>query len=112
MDKQERKINMKKKHVIVKILIHREEDDLDGEIALITRNYKRFLREKVEAITSRRQDDTDKERRLRWMDLRIKEKKENSEDKVQCYKCKDYGHMMHDCPFKSKDLDPKGKKVL
>lgn len=31
---------------------------------------------------------------------------------VQCYKCKGFEHVMHECPLKDKDHDPKGMKVL
>lgn len=54
MDKEEMEINNKKKDLALKILIPREEDDLDGEMTLIVRNFK-FLRKQVGAIISSRQ---------------------------------------------------------
>lgn len=44
--------------------------------------------------------------------MKVKEKKESTYNKVQCYKGKSYGHKMHMCPSKGKDLDSKGNKVL
>lgn len=52
MDKEETEIN--EKDLAVNILTQGEEDDLDEEMTLITRNFKRFLKKKVGVIPSRR----------------------------------------------------------
>lgn len=40
-----------------------------------------------------------------------KEKEENTKEKIQCYKCKGFEHVMYECPTKDKDQDLK-EKVL
>lgn len=95
----------------LKILMQGEEDNLDEKIVLIAKNFKRFPRKKVGVIPSRKQDNKDRRKGIK-RDLKIKEKKENSKDTDQWYKCKGYRHVMHECPSKVKDHEPKGKKVL
>lgn len=41
-----------------------------------------------------------------------KESKGYTNDKIQCYKCKGFGHVMHECPTKDNDQDLMGKRVL
>lgn len=75
MDKKEIKINKKK-----------NKDDLDEVMTLNTRDLKRFLRNKVRVTTTRKQYEHRGKEIKR--DLKIKEKKENSKDNENCYKCK------------------------
>lgn len=93
-------INNKKKNLALEILIQGEEDDLNEKMTIITWNFRRFLRKKVGVIPSRRQEAEDRGKEIK-RDAKIMEKK-NYKDKVQCYKCKDYGYTMHEYPSKDK----------
>lgn len=91
------------------ILMQEEDEDVDEEMTLVTRNFKRFLKKNVVATPSRRQEEEIKETKR---NLKIKEKKENTKDKIQCYKCKGYRYMMYESPINDMDQDHKGKKLL
>lgn len=58
-----------------------EDGDLNKEITLLTRNFKRFLKEKVGVTSSRRQEEGDKVK-VNKRDLKFEEKKENTKDKI------------------------------
>lgn len=56
IDKEEMDNNKKKKKDLARLIpMQGEKDYLDKKMAFITRNFKRFLRKKVEASTSKRQ---------------------------------------------------------
>lgn len=82
-----------------------EDEDLEEEMILLTRNFKTFFK-KLWANTSSRQEEEGKEMK------KSKEKKENTKDKIQCYKYKGFGHVMYEYPTKDMNQDPKGMKVL
>lgn len=63
------------------------------------------------AIPSRRWNDEERVKKIKRY-FKIKEKKKYSKDKAQCYKCKGYEHVMHECLSMDKDYDPKAMKVL
>lgn len=69
-----------------------KDEGLDEGMTLLTRNCKRALK-KVGANPSKRQEKEGKELNR---DLKSKEK-ENSKDKIHCFKCNGLGHMMHEC---------------
>lgn len=79
-----------------------ENEDLEEEITHLIRNFKRFLKKKVRATSSIRQQEDDEGKEIE-RDLKIKEKNDNSSDKIQCYKCKGFGQVMHECPTKDRD---------
>lgn len=109
MDKEEAENKKTKKDLILKILMQGEEDNHDEEKALIIRNFKSFLRKKMGGPTSRKNDDEDRGREIK-RDLKIKKMEESSKGKIQCYKCKGYGRMMHECPSNKRILILKGRK--
>lgn len=63
------------------------------------------------AIPSRRWNDEERVKKIKRY-FKIKEKKKYSKGKAQCYKCKGYEHVMHECLSMDKDYDPKAMKVL
>lgn len=82
----------------------REDEGLNEEMALITRNFKMFFRKNIGANTLRRQEEE-------WKDIKwSKEKKEINKDKIECYKWKGFGYVRHECPTKDKDQVAKGRK--
>lgn len=88
----------------LRILMQEVDEDLDEEMALITRNFKKFFRKKIGADTSRRQEEEWEETK------RSKETTEITKDKIKCYKCKGFGFVTHECPTKDKDQDARHSK--
>lgn len=95
IDRKEVEVNKKmKEDLTLRIVMQEEDEDLDEEMVLLTRNIKRFVKKKGRVTSPRRQEDEKKGKEIK-RDLKIKEKK-NTKDKIQCYKYKGYIHVMHE----------------
>lgn len=71
----------KKKDLILRILNQKEDNSLDKGMTILPRNYKMFLKKRVRYTSSRRQEDEGKGKEIK-RDFNIKEKKENTKDKI------------------------------
>lgn len=74
-----------------------EEDDFDKEMTLITKNFKRFLRKKVRATTSRKQDE---ERGKVIRGISRSRRRRTQLTKSIATSARANWHVMHECPFK------------
>lgn len=77
MDREEVKINNKKD-----LSLQENDEDVDVGMTLLIRNFKTLWRREW-ANSSRRPNDEEKGKEIK-RDLKIKEKKENTKDKIQC----------------------------
>lgn len=84
-----KKKKKKKKVLAIKIIMQEEDEGM----TLLTRNFKRFLKKRMRATSFRRQEDEEKGKEIK-RDLKMKEKKENTKDKISRHKCKGFRYVM------------------